>query len=86
MSKYPLWGHLSDAQYQRLCACMSTKKDICPIAECFVSVKKLKPEDAIIRALEHLECNGNWFDLTKDEYDSILSSVEKYAKSIQKAN
>lgn len=63
-----LWSLLNDEQYERLCECRSRKSDIYNIAKCFLINKGKNPQDAVICALEHLECNNQSFYLTDEEY------------------
>ncbi len=69
--------------YTRLGACRSTKKDI----ETLVNVKwatmveagkqeeGFTKEDALIDVLELLDCNGQYFDLSKEEYDELKRDI-----------
>lgn len=72
---------LSNDVYDRLVNCKSRKSDILPIAQAKWNVFKNAPnpvldkEDALVTALDILDMNGNYIDLTKDEYDYILSQI-----------
>ena len=70
---------LSEEVYNRLAHCRSTKADILPLAKAKWAVIQHKegfaPEDALVAVLELLDCNGCDFDLTKDEYNDILSCI-----------
>ena len=69
--------------YTRLGACRITKKDI----ETLVNVKwtmmveagkreqGFTKEDALIDVLELLDCNGQYFDLSKEEYNELKRDV-----------
>lgn len=64
----------------RLTACRSRKDDL----ENLVSAKWLEMvdagkdkqgftrEDALVCVLEHLDCNSQYFDLTRDEYNALI--------------
>lgn len=72
---------LSNDVYDRLVNCKSRKSDILPIAQAKWNVFKNAPnpvldkEDALVTALDILDMNGNYIDLTKDEYGHILSQI-----------
>ncbi len=80
--------------YTRLRACRNTKKDI----ETLVNVKwatmveagkreeGFTKEDALIDVLDLLDCNGQCFDLSKEEYDELKRDIFDMAdhKSITK--
>lgn len=64
----------------RLMNCCSTKEDILPLAQAKWRILKLagrgwQREDALISILELLDCNSQYFDLTRDEYDEILMQI-----------
>ena len=71
--------YLPSDVYSRLCRCASLKSDILPLAQAkWESIKDNTnhcKEDALVDVLELLDCNGNYFDLTREEYDSILSQM-----------
>lgn len=73
--KNPLWESLTAEQYERLCACCSRKEDIVPIARCFMTVKKQDAAEALASALDHLDCNSQVFDLSREEYDECLNQL-----------
>ena len=72
---------LSSEVYSRLANCCSLKQDILPLAQARWSwLKHIKAtgyvkEDALVYALELLDCNSQFFYLTRDEYDDILNSI-----------
>lgn len=65
--------------YSRLCACHSLRSDVSTL----VNVKwaamvedgkreeGFTKEDALVEILELLDCNGQFLDLSRDEYDSL---------------
>ena len=66
--------------YRRLCTCRNLKSDL-PIltdAKWAEMVEKgmhkegLTKEDALVAVLDHLDCNSQWFDLTRAEYDALI--------------
>lgn len=65
--------------YRRLANCRSYKEDIVPLAQAKWASKKAVPgytkEDALIQILELLDSNSQPFDLTRREYDDILSEI-----------
>ena len=69
------WDLLTDAQFNRLCDCRSIKADIVPIAKCFKAEKHCSAFDAVILALEHLDSNNQYFDLTEAEFNRAVSKV-----------
>ena len=74
--KDSMWKYLSSAQYERLCDCKSLRADIPAIARCFMLARNLEPEDALVAALEHLDCNSQSFDLSREEYDETVSYLK----------
>ena len=66
------WKILSAQQYNRLCNCQSVKKDIVPIAKCYMCEKDMDAEVALETTLEHLGANNQFFDLTKEEWTDTL--------------
>ncbi len=70
---------LSEEVYNRLAHCRSTKADILPLAKAQWTVLQheegFTPESALNAILGTLERNGCDFDLTKDEYNDILSCI-----------
>ena len=70
---------VSTDTYRRLCECHSTKKDIPVLVNVKWSTMKengldkqgLTKEDVLVDILELLECNGQYFDLTRDEYNEL---------------
>lgn len=69
------WDLLTQEQYNRLCECRSRKSDIVPIARCYKVEFGISAEDALIKAFEHLDMNGQFYDPTKEEYDSMLAKI-----------
>lgn len=67
----------SDA-YNRLCDCVSHKRDIPLLAKCYKRYKNMDSEDALVTALEHMGANSQIFDYTEDEWSRWLKSVEKF--------
>ena len=62
---------------ERLGNCVSRKSDILPLAQAKWAVLKKEaggwtPEDALVQVLELLDCNSQFFDLSREEYDGIL--------------
>jgi hypothetical protein len=72
--------NLPDAVYNRLCACRSLKSDILILTQARWKYLKTKEkyckEDALIYIFELLDSNSQYIDLTKDEYDDILQSIQ----------
>lgn len=70
---------LEEGVYVRLSECRSRKADILPLAQAKWATIKNDPdftkEDALVQVLELLDCNSQFFDLTRDEYDDILNSI-----------
>lgn len=71
---------LEESVRARLGNCCSRKSDILPLAQAKWAVLKNKPggytrEDALVCVLELLDCNSQFFDLTREEYDDIISSI-----------
>lgn len=80
-SNYPRWtDHLDEDVYERLCHCCSRKSDILPLARArwyfFCNEYGSDKESALIYVLELLECNSQDFELSADEYASILKRLE----------
>lgn len=76
--------YLADDVYRRLCECRSTKSDIVPLTQAkWTKIKSIQSDikygatkaDALVLVLEHLDFNNQYFDLTKDEWDNILSQI-----------
>ena len=65
--------------YSRLCACRSLKSDIVPLTQARWAAIKEKPgftkEDALVDVLDLLDSNSQYCDLTREEYDDILSKI-----------
>ncbi len=76
MKPSKLWEGLDSNVFQRLCECKSLKKDILPLAKCIYKNKNMDDkEQALIYVLEHLSCNSQFFDLTREEWDDIVSNI-----------
>ena len=75
------WGDsLPDDVWNRLCHCRSRKEDILPLAQAkwtYLDSKNRKycKEDALVCVIEHLDCNGQDFELTREEWDDILACI-----------
>lgn len=65
---------------KRLANCNSLKRDIKPLTNAkWAAMKEVgkdkqgfTKEDALVSVLELLDCNGQCFDLTADEYNEII--------------
>ena len=72
---------LSEDVYVRLCNCRSRKEDILPLAQAKWSYIKSRfgdkygKEDALVSVVEHLDCNGQDFELTREEWNDILACI-----------
>lgn len=66
---------LTHEQYIRLCECRSRKSDIVAIARAYMLEKSYNAEDALITALEHLDMNGQFFDLTGNEWNAYKNKL-----------
>ena len=69
------WETLTSEQYNRLCECRSLKADILPIAKAYKIERGYDPEQALITALEHLDANGQFFDLASEEYMDLQNAL-----------
>lgn len=69
------WDSLTQEQLMRLCECRSRKSDIVPIAKAYQINRGYSAEDALITALEHLDMNGQFFDLTDDEWNAYKNKL-----------
>ena len=72
------WESMSSDAKERLCACCSQQKDIFEIARCFIINKHQEPDEALASALDHLDCNNQFFDLSKDEYNGFLKRLTEF--------
>ena len=76
-----VWTDMLDAHvYERLCNCCSRRSDILPLAQAKYTFEKFRNEEyekeqALAEILDHLNCNSQFFDLTREEYDDILFSI-----------
>lgn len=75
MDREELWKGLDSAVYNRLCDCVSLKEDILPLTKCVKKNKGYDAEQSLCYVLEHLDCNSQFFDLTREEYDAIIKEV-----------
>lgn len=65
---------------ERLCECRSIKPDLenlvntkwAAMVEAGKDKRGFTKEDALISILELLDCNGLYFDLTKEEYNNLI--------------
>ena len=70
---------LENGVYQRLCNCQSKKSDIQSLVNAkWGSMKEVgkdkdgfSKEDALVSVLELLDSNGQFFDLTTEEYEDL---------------
>lgn len=75
------WGDsLPDDVWNRLCHCRSRKEDVLPLAQAKWQYIKNKnreytKEDALVCVIEHLDCNGQDFELTREEWNDILACI-----------
>ena len=86
-SKNKLWDNFLRALpvdvYNRLSGCRNRKDDIEILASCYFNeVLRNKPgewtpEDALVYIFELLDANGQFYDLTRDEYDDVLYSLNR---------
>ena len=72
-----MFNDLGDDSYKRLAECRSTKSDIKYIALSYLRHLRISAEEAMVVALEHLDSNGQFFDLTEDEFDRMVAWIEK---------
>lgn len=74
-----MFKHLEESVYHRLCNCRCLKSDIGPLVNakwssmCEIGKDKhgFTKEDALVSVLELLDSNGQFFDLTVDEYSEL---------------
>ena len=71
------WENLTEAQLTRLCECRSKKSDIVPIAIAYKNESAYDSENSLICALEHLDMNGQFFDLTSQEWDEAIRKLDR---------
>ena len=72
---------LPEDVYSRLCNCRTIKSDIQILTnvkwalykEIGKDKKGFTKEDALVSVLELLDCNNTYFDLTEEEYDSLIN-------------
>ena len=69
------WNTLTEAQHTRLCECRSIKADIIPIAKAYMCERDLGADDALETTLEHLDANGQFFDLTHEEWVNTVYAL-----------
>ena len=70
------WDNLTHEQFMRLCECRSLKSDIVPIAKAYQINRGYSAEVALVTTLEHLDMNGQFFDLTADEWNEFEHQLE----------
>ena len=70
------WTNLTEAQLTRLAECRSKRADIKPIAVAYMLERGYDAESALITTLEHLDANGQFFDLTTTEYRDFIDDLE----------
>ena len=70
------YKYLTNEQYQRLCECRSRKEDIPALARCYMKDENAAPEDALVSALELLDSNNQYIDLTQEEYDAVIAEIK----------
>lgn len=70
------WNGLTEAQGTRLAECRSIKADIVPIAKCFMIEKGYDAEQAVICTLELLDCNGQYYDPTNEEWRKWIDECQ----------
>ncbi len=75
MCRETLWNGLDSDIYNRLCDCRSLKADILPLAKCIHKNKGYDAEQSLVYVLEHLECNSQDFDLTKEEFEDLMQQI-----------
>ena len=71
------WDSLTEEQLERLAECRSRKSDIVPIARAYMLNRDYDAETALVTTLEHLDSNSQFFDLTNDEFDSMIRKLER---------
>lgn len=79
MDKIKWTDFLPTEVYTRLGACHNTKSDLCELVKArwtyYQKIGKdlqgFTREDALIFILELLDCNGQFFDPTKEEYNEL---------------
>ena len=71
------WDSLTEEQLQRLAECRSRKSDIVSIARAYMLNRDYDAETALVTTLEHLDSNSQFFDLTNDEFDSMIRKLER---------
>lgn len=75
------WTNLTPEQHDRLCECRSLKSDIVPIATAYMIEKGYDADTALTTTLEHLDANGQFFDMTPDEWKNYISTLERRSRS-----
>lgn len=69
------WTTLTQEQFTRLAECRSLKSDIVPIACAYVQELDYYPDTALEITLEHLDSNGQFFDLSEDDWTRYLKMI-----------
>ncbi len=80
MTSEQLWRGLDADVHTRLCECRNTRADILPLAVCVSINKDYTVEQALEYVLEHLSCNGQFFDLSNDEWKALEWAIESKAR------
>lgn len=75
-----MWSCLTAEQRTRLYECRSRKEDIPAIARCYWVKNRHKiegytKEDALAQAFDILDCNGQWYDPTREEYENMIEQI-----------
>lgn len=71
------WSTLTTEQFTRLAECRSRMGDIVPIARAYMTERNYSAENALVATLDHLDANGQYFDLTTDEWSECISQLER---------
>lgn len=75
-----MWSCLTAEQQIRLAECRSRMEDVPAIARCYWvknknRIKGYAKENALIQALELLDCNGQYCDPTREEYENMIEQI-----------
>ena len=71
--------NLPGAVYERLCGCKTKKNDVATLVNAKwndmkkrgLDLKGYTKEDAVVSILDLLDANGQYYDITKEEYDNL---------------
>lgn len=82
MTKKDWTWNLPGEVYHRLCECRTRRSDLETLvnAKWYAMVQSGKDkqgftkEDALVYILDLLDCNSQWFDLTRAEYDALCQA------------